>query len=68
MGNDAKKTELAPGTPETLILKTIERNTGPMRGYEIARHIKRISNDVFKQEVAGFERALEAILRVAQPM
>jgi hypothetical protein len=40
MGNDAKITELAPGTLEMLILK---------------------------QEVADFERVLEAILRVAQP-
>jgi hypothetical protein len=67
MGHDAKKTELAPRTPATLILKTIERNTAPMRGYGIARYIKRSSNDVFKQEVADYERAPEAILRVAQP-
>jgi PadR family transcriptional regulator len=115
MGNDAEKAGLAPGTPETRIPKTIERDTGLMlmRGYGIARHIKRISNDVLqveegslylaprrpaikggvkaewgqsennrrariykltpdwrkrlKQEVAGFARALEAILRVAQP-
>ena len=112
MGHDAKKTELAPGTPEMLILKTIERNAGPMRGYGIARYIKQISGDALqveegslypalqrlsikgwvkaewgqsennrrahlykltparrkrlKQEVADFERALEAILRVAQ--
>ncbi len=49
MGNDAKKTELVPGTLEMLILKTLERNAEPM------------------QEVADFERMLEAILRVVQP-
>jgi hypothetical protein len=38
MGNDEKKTELAPTTLETLILKTIERNAVPMRGYGIALH------------------------------
>jgi DNA-binding PadR family transcriptional regulator len=43
MGNDAKKTEMVPGTLETLILKTIERSAGPTRGYGIARHIKQIS-------------------------
>jgi PadR family transcriptional regulator PadR len=113
MGNDAKKTELMPGTLEMLILKTIERNAGPMHGYGIARYIKQTSNDVLqveegslypalqrlalkgwvkaewgqsennrrarlykltpagrkrlKQEVADFERVLEAILRVVQP-
>jgi transcriptional regulator len=96
-----------------LILKTLERNAEPARGYQIARYVKRISNDVLrveegslypalqrltlkgwvksewgpsennrraryykltpdgrkrlKQEVADFERVLEAILRVAQP-
>src|SRR5262245_8996971 len=113
MGNDAKKTELVPGTLEMLILKTIARNAGPMHGYGIARYIKQISNEVrrveqgpvdpalhglgskgwlkaawghpansparrlykltpagrkqLKQEVADFERVLEAILRVVQP-
>jgi transcriptional regulator len=113
MGNDAKKTELAPGTLEMLILKTIGRNAGPTRGYGIARYIKQTSNHApqaeegslypalqrlaikgwvnaewgqsennrrgrlykltpagqkqLKQEVTDFERALEAILRVAQP-
>jgi transcriptional regulator len=113
MGSDAKKTELAPGTLEMLILKTIGRNAGPMHGYGIARYTKQISGDVLqveegslypalqrlaikgwvkaewgqsennrrarlykltpagrkqlKQEVADFERVLEAILRVVQP-
>jgi hypothetical protein len=30
MGNNAKKTELVPGTLEMLILKTVERNAGPI--------------------------------------
>src|SRR4030095_4312636 len=50
MGNDAKKTELVPGTLEMLILKTIERNAGPMHGYGIARYIKQISGDVLQAE------------------
>ena len=114
MGSDAKKPELAPGTLEMLILKTLERNAEPMHGYGIAHYIKRISNDVLrveegslypalqrlalkgwvksergpsennrraryykltpdgrkqlKREVADFERVLEAILRVVQPV
>jgi PadR family transcriptional regulator, regulatory protein PadR len=48
MGSDAKKTELVPGTLEMLILKTIERNAGPMHGYGIARYIKQTSNDVLQ--------------------
>jgi PadR family transcriptional regulator len=113
MGNDAKKSEPAPGALEMLILKTIERNAGPIHGYGIARYIKQVSDDALhveegslypalqrlaikgwvkaewgqsennrrarlykltpagrkqlKQEVADFERVLEAILRVVQP-
>lgn len=115
MGKDKnpQRTELLPGTLEMLILKTLERNTGPMHGYGIALYLKQISRDVLqveegslypalqrlaikgwvqaewgqsennrrarfykltpagrkqlKQEVADFERLLEAILRVMQP-
>jgi PadR family transcriptional regulator, regulatory protein PadR len=113
MGREAKKTELVPGTLETLVLKTIERDAGPMRGHGVARYVKQISGDAqqveegslypalrrlalkgrvkaewgqsennrrarlykltpagrkrLKQEVADFERAPGAILRVAQP-
>jgi hypothetical protein len=35
-GNDARKTELVPGTPETLIPGILERNARPLRGYGIA--------------------------------
>ncbi len=61
MGNDAKKTELSPGTPETLILKTIERNAGPMRGYVIARYIKQISNDALQVEDGSLYPALQRL-------
>src|SRR5215813_12659872 len=50
MGNDAKKTELVPGTLEMLILKTLERNAEPMHGYGIARYIKQISGDALQAE------------------
>lgn len=108
-----QKAELLPGTLEMLILRTLERNAGPMHGYGIAFFIKQTSNDVLKveegslypalqrlalkgwvkaewgqsennrraryykltaagrkqltQEVADFERTLEAIMRVMQP-
>ena len=39
-GSAARKTELAPGTLEMLILKTLERNAEPMHGYGIAHCIK----------------------------
>ena len=47
MGNDAKKTELMPGTLEMLILKTIERNAGPMHGYGISQRLAVLSHDQF---------------------
>jgi PadR family transcriptional regulator len=58
MGNDAKKTELVPGTLEMLILKTIDRNAGPMHGYGIARYIKQISGDVLQVEEGSLYPAL----------
>jgi PadR family transcriptional regulator, regulatory protein PadR len=60
-GNDAKKTELVPGTLEMLILKTIERNAGPMHGYGIARHIKQISGDVLQVEEGSRYPALQRL-------
>jgi PadR family transcriptional regulator, regulatory protein PadR len=108
-----KKAEMAPGTLGMLIMKTLERDRGPMYGYGIAQYLRRTTGDVLqveegslhpalqrlaingwvnaewgqseknhrarfykltpagrkrlKQEVADFERAPEAILRVAQP-
>ncbi len=61
MGNDAKKTELVPGTLEMLILKTIERNARPMHGYGIARYIKQISNDVLQVEEGSLYPALQRL-------
>src|SRR5262245_18511062 len=61
MGSDAKKSELAPGTLEMLILKTIERNAGPMRGYGIARYIKQVSNAVLPVEQGSLYPALQRL-------
>ena len=61
MGSDGKKTELLPGTLAMLILKTIERNAGPMHGYGIARSNKQISNDVLQVEEGSLYPALERL-------
>ena len=61
MGNDAKKTELVPGTLEMLILKTIERNARPMHGYGIASYIKQISHDVLRVEEGSLYPALQRL-------
>ena len=61
MGHDAKKTELTPGTLEMLILKTIERNAGPMHGYGITRYIKQISGDVLQVEEGSLYPALQRL-------
>ncbi len=44
-----------------LILKTIERNAGPMRGYGIARRIKQVSNDVLRVEEGSLYPALQRL-------
>src|SRR5262249_14416011 len=59
MGNDAKKTELVPGTLEMLILKTIEHNAGPRHAKGTASYTKQISNDVRQVEEASLSRALQ---------
>src|SRR5262250_1448933 len=61
MGNDAKKTELVPGTLEMLILKTIERNAGPMHGYGIALYLRQISKDVLQVEEGSLYPALQRL-------
>jgi len=112
-GRSQKKSEMMPGTLELLILKTLDWHGEPLHGYGIARHIRRVSDDVLRveegslypalqrlavkgwvkaewgvtnnnrrarlyqltpagrkelaQEVADFERLLEAILRVVRP-
>jgi DNA-binding PadR family transcriptional regulator len=61
MGSDTKKTELVPGTLDMLILKTLERNAEPMRGYGVARYIKRISGDVLQVEEGSLYPALQRL-------
>jgi PadR family transcriptional regulator PadR len=61
MGSGARKTELAPGTLDMLILKTLERNAEPMHGYGVARYIKQISNDVLQVEEGSLYPALQRL-------
>src|SRR5215475_5640676 len=46
---------------ETLILKTIERDAGPMRGYGIARYTRQISNDAPQVEEGSRYPALQRL-------
>lgn len=59
-----KKSEMMPGTLELLILKTLERHREPLHGYGIARHIKRVSDDVLQVEEGSLYPALQ---RLAEP-
>src|SRR5215207_9818203 len=63
MGKDKRpqKTELLPGTLDMLILKSLERNPGPMHGYGIALYLKQISNDVLKVEEGSLYPALQRL-------
>ena len=60
MGRDKtpRKTELLPGTLEMLILKTLERNAAPMRGYGIALYLKHTSQDVLQVDEGSLYPAL----------
>jgi len=63
MGNKKaqQKAELLPGTLEMLILKSLERNTEPMHGYDIALYLKGISNDVLRVEEGSLYPALQRL-------
>ncbi len=53
--------ELLPGTLHLLILKTLARG-GQMHGYEIARSIQQISEDVLQVEEGSLYPALQRML------
>lgn len=53
--------ELLPGTLHLLILKTLARG-GEMHGYEIARSIHEISQDVLQVEEGSLYPALQRML------
>jgi len=53
--------EIPPGTLYLLILRTLARGA-EMHGYEIARHIQRVSRDVLQVEEGSLYPALQRML------
>ena len=56
-----KRTEILPGTLDTLILKTLEGET--LHGYAIARSIQQVSEDVLVVEEGSLYPALHRLER-----
>ena len=54
--------EIPPGTLYLLILKTLARN-GQLHGFEIARSIEQISQDVLRVEEGSLYPSLQRMLR-----
>ncbi len=53
------RNELLPGTLDMLILKTLTR--GELHGYGIARHIRRVSDEVLRVEEGSLYPALQRL-------
>jgi len=58
--NEQKRTDIPPGTLYLLILKTL--SAGPLHGYGIAQHIKRLSEEVLRVEEGSLYPALQRML------
>ncbi len=54
-------TQIPPGTLAMLILRTLQ-SVGPMHGYGIAQHVKRITEDVLRVEEGSLYPALQRML------
>ena len=63
MGREKRpqKIELLPGTLDMLILKSLERNPGPMHGYGIALYMKQISKEMLQVEEGSLYPALQRL-------
>jgi len=63
MGKDKtpKKAEMAPGTLDMLIPKTLERNGEPMHGYGIAQYLRQTTNGVLQVEEGSLYPALQCL-------
>ena len=55
-----ERTEIPPGTLYLLILKTL--SAGPLHGYGIAQHIRRLSEEVLRVEEGSLYPALQRML------
>jgi PadR family transcriptional regulator, regulatory protein PadR len=58
--SEQKRPEIPPGTLHLLILKTL--SAGPLHGYGIAQHIKRLSAEVLRVEEGSLYPALQRML------
>ena len=58
--NIERRAEILPGTLSLLILKTL--SAGPLHGYGIAQHIKRLSEEVLRVEEGSLYPALQRML------
>ena len=54
--------DMLPGTVDLLVLRTLTR--GPLHGYGIAQHIKRLSEEVLRVEEGSLYPALQRLLKV----
>jgi transcriptional regulator len=59
--NNPRRAEILPGTLEMLILKSLERNAGPMHGYGIALYLRQMSKDVLQVEEGSLYPALQRL-------
>ena len=58
--SERKRTDIPPGTLYLLILKTL--SAGPLHGYGIVQHIKRLSEEVLRIEEGSLYPALQRML------
>jgi PadR family transcriptional regulator PadR len=56
-----RRVDIPPGTLDLLILRTLERS-GELHGFEIARSIGQMSNDVLSVEEGSLYPALQRLL------
>ena len=54
-----RKRDLLPGTLDMLVLRTL--SAGPMHGYGIAQHIKRLSREVLQVDEGSLYPALQRL-------
>jgi PadR family transcriptional regulator PadR len=57
---ERKSTDIPPGTLYLLILNTL--SAGPLHGYGIAQHVKRLSEEVLRIEEGSLYPALQRML------
>jgi transcriptional regulator len=60
MGTRIEPPDLLPGTLDLLILKTLVH--GPLHGYNIAQHVKTVSDDVLQIGESSLYPALQRLL------